>query len=50
MNGNTGRGVEGTMHVTAGAIGAMVIGLDPTILRVLFDARRGVDVSGPETR
>lgn len=38
MNGNTGRGVEGKMYVAAGAIGAMVIGLAPTIVRVLFDA------------
>ncbi len=40
MNGNTGRGVEGKMYVAAGAIGAMVIGLAPTIVRVLFDAGR----------
>ena len=38
MNGNSGRGVEGKMYVAAGAIGAMVIGLAPTIVRVLFDA------------
>ncbi len=38
MNGNTGRGVEGKMYVAAGAIGAMVIGLAPTIVNVLFDA------------
>ncbi|MFN3255456.1 MAG: hypothetical protein ACE37B_07150 [Ilumatobacter sp.] len=38
MNGNSGRGVEGKMYVAAGAIGAMVIGLAPTIVSVLFDA------------
>lgn len=38
MNGNSGRGVEGKMYVAAGAIGARVIGLAPTIVRVLFDA------------
>lgn len=38
MNGNSGRGVEGKMYVAAGAIGAMVIGLAPTIVNVLFDA------------
>jgi len=40
MNGNSGRGVEGKMYVAAGAIGAMVIGLAPTIVNVLFDAGR----------
>lgn len=38
MNGNSGRGVEGKMYVAAGAIGAMIIGLAPTIVSVLFDA------------
>lgn len=38
MNGNAGRGVEGKMYVAAGAIGAMVIGLAPTIVSTLFDA------------
>jgi len=40
MNGNSGRGVEGKMYVAAGAIGAMIIGLAPTIVNVLFDAGR----------
>ena len=38
MNGNSGRGVEGKMYVAAGAIGAMIIGLAPAIVSVLFDA------------
>jgi hypothetical protein len=38
MNGNSGRGVEGKMYVAAGAIGAMVIGLAPTIVSTLFGA------------
>jgi hypothetical protein len=38
MNGNSGRGVEGKMYVAAGAIGAMIIGLAPTIVSTLFDA------------
>ena len=38
MNGISGRGVEGKMYVAAGAIGAMIIGLAPTIVSTLFDA------------
>ena len=37
MGTNAGRGVEGKAYVAAGAIGALVIGLTPTIVSTLFD-------------
>lgn len=37
MGTNAGRGVEGKAYVAAGALGALLIGLTPTIVRVLFD-------------
>ena len=35
---SSGRAVEGKTYVISGAIGALVIGLAPTVVKMLFDA------------